>query len=252
MHRQFKNDIIKGLQADILRLEGYKQMGNTALDIHLGPMASSFPNSSFPLGAVHEFLCAQPEHLAATAGFITGLQSAIMGSGGVGVWINSDIKIFPPALRNFGLQPDRIIFLRLHKEKEILWAMEEALKCSALSVVVGEINEIDFTSSRRLQLAVEQSQVTGFIIRNLHRKPNTTACASRWKITPLASEPVHSGNDYDHVDKLPGIGFPKWKVELLKMRNGRPGSWSIQWIRERFVSGSDFRITELTERKKAG
>lgn len=252
MYQHFRTDTIKSLQADILRLEGYKQSCNAALDLHLGPMASSFPNSTFPLGVVHEFLYTQPEHLAATAGFITGLQSAIMGSAGVGLWINPACTIFPPALRIFGLQPDRIIFLHLHKEKEILWAMEEALKCSALSVVVGEIGEIDFTTSRRLQLAVEQSQVTGFIIRNLNRKPNTTACASKWKITPLTSVPVLSGNDQDDFEKLPGIGFPKWKVELLKIRNGKPGSWSVQWVKERFAYGTEFRITEREERKKAG
>lgn len=252
MLRQFKNDIIKGLQADILRLEGFKRVSNASLDIRLGPMVEAFPNSSFPLGAVHEFLCAQSEDLAATVGFITGLQSAIMGNTGAGLWISSSRKIFPPALKSFGLKPDRIIFLHLNKEKEILWAMEEALKCSALSVVVGEIKEIDFTASRRLQLAVEQSQVTGFIIRSGFRKLHTTACVSRWKITPLTSVPVLPGNNQDDVDELPGIGFPKWKVELLRMRNGKSGSWAIQWVKGRFVSESESRTVTQVEQKKAG
>ena len=137
-------------------------------------------------------------------------------------------------------------------EKEILWAVEEALKCSALSVVVGEISEIDFTTSRRLQLAVEQSQVTGFIIRSNYRKLQTTACVSRWKITPLTSVPVLPGNNQDDVDELPGIGFPKRKVELLRMRNGKSGSWTIQWVKGRFVSESKSRTVTQLEQKKAG
>lgn len=40
--------------------------------------------------------------------------------------------------------------------------MEEALKCGGLAAVVGEVQDISFTASRRLQLAVEQSGVTGF------------------------------------------------------------------------------------------
>ena len=40
--------------------------------------------------------------------------------------------IFPPALKSFGIAPDKIIFIDLKKEKEILWAMEEALKCDGL------------------------------------------------------------------------------------------------------------------------
>jgi protein ImuA len=34
--------------------------------------------------------------------------------------------------------------------------MEEALKCEGLAAVIGEIKEISFSDSRRLQLAVEQ------------------------------------------------------------------------------------------------
>ena len=64
--------------------------------------------------------------------------------------------------------------------------MEEALKCDGIAAVVGEIQELSFTVSRRLQLAVEQSRVTGFILRNNPRNLNTTACVTRWKITPLS------------------------------------------------------------------
>ena len=42
------------------------------MDMGLGPIKDAFPNASFPVGAVHEFLCAAPEDAAATAGFITG------------------------------------------------------------------------------------------------------------------------------------------------------------------------------------
>jgi protein ImuA len=170
---------------------------------------------------VHEFLSPSAEDIAATTGFIAGLHAPIMGSGGTSVWISSSSTLFPPALKSFGVQPDRIIFLHLKSEKDILWAMEESLKCSVLSAVVGEISEISFTASRRLQLAVEQSRVTGFIIRRKTRKMNTTACVSRWRVTPVPSAPM---------DDLPGIGFPTWRVELIRMRNGSPGVWEIKWM----------------------
>ncbi len=28
---------------------------------------------------------------------------------------------------------------------------------------------------------------------------------------------------------MPGVGFPCWNAELLKVRNGKPGSWQIEW-----------------------
>lgn len=221
-----KVSIVAALQTQILRLQGFKHANNIALDAGLGPIKDSFPNASFPLGAVHEFLSPAPEEVAATTGFISGVLSSLVKSHGTILWISSSQTIFPPALKTFGIQPDHVIFIHTNKEKDIIWAMEEALKCSALTGVVGEMKEISFTASRRLQLAVEQSQVTGFIIRNNYRTLNTTACVSRWRISSLSSEPI---------DDLPGIGFPKWKVELLRMRNGKPGVWDIQWINGKFV-----------------
>jgi protein ImuA len=30
-------------------------------------------------------------------------------------------------------------------------------------------------------------------------------------------------------DDLPGVAFPRWQVELLKVRNGKPGIWQLEW-----------------------
>ncbi len=150
--------------------------------------------------------------------------------------------MFPPALKSFGIAPDKIIFIDLKKEKEILWAMEEALKCDSLSAVVGEMKELSFTNSRRLQLAVEQSRVTGFILRNNTRNFSTTACVTRWKIAPLPSE----------SDDMPGVGFPRWNVELLKVRNGKPGSWQIEFAAGHFSLISKITTITLEQKKKTG
>lgn len=252
MQAQKSDYIIKSLQADILRLQGFKCVNSPTLDLNLGPMRQAFPNHSFPLGAVHEFLCENPEDAAATTGFIAALQSAIMGSKGAALWISTSCTVYPPALRSFGLHPDRIIFLHLKREKELLWAMEEALKCKALSVVVGELNKIDFMQSRRLQLAVEQSQVTGFIIHHQLRKVQPTACVSRWRVSAVQSARSPHDTQYNNDNELPGVGFPKWNVQLLRMRNGKPGAWNLLWMKERFWSVDESKSTTESEKKKAG
>lgn len=243
-----KQDILQSLQADIMRLQGFRQAGTSSLDIALGPISAAFPGSSFPLGAVHEFLCEKKEDAAATSGFIAALLSSIMGNTGAAIWISSSGMIFPPALKHFGVEPDRIIFIDLRNEKEVFRATEEALKCHALSAVIVEMQGIDFTASRRLQLAVEQSLVTGFIIRSLHRKLNATACASRWRIISSASGP----DVRESHNEFPGVGFAKWKVELLKVRNGKPGSWTIQWVGGKFETGYERQVLPPLEKKKTG
>jgi protein ImuA len=62
------------------------------------------------------------------------------------------------------------------------------------------MRNIAFTESRRLQLAIEQSKATGFVLRHQVRNPGTTACVSRWRITSLPSETL---------DDLPGIGLTR-------------------------------------------
>lgn len=238
-----RTHIISQLQNEILLLQGFRPSNGMALDLGLGAIKDAFPNSTFPLGAIHEFLAFGVEAVAATNGFIAGLLSTLMAKDGVSLWISSARTLFPPALKGFGIQPDRFIFIDLKKEKEVLWAMDEALKCGALTAVIGEMQEISFTASRRLQLAVEQSRVTGFILCNNPRKINTTACVSRWKITQMTS---------DTDDDLPGIGFPQWKVELLRIRNGKPGVWEIKWKDGRFQPIYKFHSVLEHQQKQTG
>lgn len=215
-----KKEIIRKLKDTILSLEGFST-GPDSLryDFGLGPMNAAFPGGTFPIGAVHEFVSPTEACAAAANGFLAGLVGTLMKNEGVCLWISAGRRIFPPALKFFGVEPHRVIFVDVKREKEVLWAMEQALKCKALAAVVAELRDISFAESRRLQLAVETSKVTGFLHRRQPRLANTLACVSRWKIRPLAS--VTNG--------LPGVGFPSLEVELVKIRNGRPGTWQFGW-----------------------
>ncbi len=221
-----KTDIIQQLQKEIQTLQGYSTVAEEQrIQTGLGIIEHAFPDKCFPTGAIHELLSSGPEAAAATTGFISGLLHCLMQAQGTCLWISTRRTIFPPALRAFGLSPERITFIDVHREKDALWAIEEALKCNALAAVVGELKEVSFTESRRLQLAVERSHLTGFIHRYRPRTENTTAFFTRWKISPLASM-LEEG--------LPGVGFPKWHVHLQRVRNGKPCSWHVVWTTEGF------------------
>jgi len=222
-----QKDIISKLQKDILLWQGFTPPpADKAKGAGLGPLESAFPNGVFPTGAIHEMLCPTREQTAATGGMIGGILSTLMQQGGACVWIGTMRRIFPPALALFNIAPERMIFIDLQRERDVLWAMEEALKCEGLAAVVAEVREISFMQSRRLQLAVESSKVTGFILRTDLKKLTTTTCVARWEISPLPSMPEEG---------LPGIGFPRWQVDLLRVRNGNPSSWQLEWSGGQFV-----------------
>jgi protein ImuA len=235
-----KQDIIQQLQKEVLSMQRLKKDSGQILNTGLWEVEKAFPDHTFPLGAVHEFISNAKEDAAATNGFMAGLISQLMKKG-TAVWVSSKRTLFPPALNVFGIEPERIIFIDLWRQKDVLWAIEEALKCDAVSAVIGELSELSFTESRRLQLAVEQSRVTGFIHRYNPKSENVTACVTRWKIKPLAS----------NTGEIPGIGFPRWNVQLLKVRNGKPGAWQIEWSGGKFrqIARQVLSIAEIQKRK---
>ncbi len=229
-----KAHIISQLQQEILALQGFRVPTVQTPDISLGPIQEAFQNKVFPLGAIHEFLFPSLEDGAATCGFIAGLLNQLVTQDGVIFWVGQRRTLFPPALQSFGLHPDKIVFLDVKNEKHILWSMEEALKCGALTAVIGEVKNISFTASRRLQLAVEQSEVCGFLLCHSSSLPSATASVSRWKVTSL---PGYVEDD------LPGVGFPQWRVELLRIRNGRPGVWDIR------ISSGKFELVRKSSKE---
>jgi protein ImuA len=237
-----KAEILAGLRREISSLQGYRPASLQASDaLGLGPICEAFPNGVFPQAALHEFLCANMEEGAASAAFISGLLAKLMQGNGVALWIGTSRTLYPPALKAFGIRPEAIIFLDLKKEKEVCWALEEALKCGALSAVVGELKELSFTESRRIQLAIESSGVPCFVLRRNARAGTTTA-VTRWQVRPAAS----SAGD------MPGIGHPRWQVQLLRVRNGRAGSWNIEWVQRSFREVKPLSIVHSEPKRKAG
>lgn len=221
-----KNDIVNRLKQDLLRWQGASLLEHNAERIGLGSVETAFPGAVFPAFGVHEFISRSREESAATSGFVGGLLSRLTMGEGVCLWISTSRLLFPPAMRAFGVVPDRVVFVDVAQELDVLWATEEALKCSGLVAVVAELREMDFVQSRRLQLAVEKSRVTGLILRCNPRTVGSTACTARWHIRSLPSL---------LANELPGVGFPRWEVKLLKVRNGNPGQWQLEWSEGQFA-----------------
>ncbi len=227
-----KENVLEQLRREILALQGLRvPMENELRETGLGVINQSFPNQTFPVAATHEFISDTAQNGAASSGFIAALLSVLMCKGSC-LWVSTRCRIFPPALQAFGVSPDQVVFIDAKTNRDALWIIEEGLKCETLGAVVGEVQELGFTESRRLQLAVEASRTTGFIHR-YGGAPTNVACVSRWQIRSSISQ----GDSL-----IPGIGFPSWEVELLKIRNGKPGRWLVEW------NPGGFHVIQQTER----
>ncbi|MBG9374620.1 Error-prone repair protein ImuA [Panacibacter sp. DH6] len=228
-----RSDILSQLEKQILPLQGLRKLpGDNNVRIDCSAMESAFPNGVFPVGCMHEFITHTPQDGASTNGFVAAILGKLLKQGGICLWISTSRTLFAAALVSFNVNPEQIIFIDVKNERDVLYATEEALKCNKLIAVLAEIKNLSFKESRRFQLAAEQSRVTGFIIRHGLRTTNTIACVSRWHITSLPS--MSAG--------MPGVGFPRWKVELQKIRSGTPGSWIMEW------SAGNFNVIQQDEK----
>jgi protein ImuA len=153
-------------------------------------------------------------------------------------------RIHPPGLP--GLD---IIHVEARDSREALWAMEEGLRCSRLSAVIGELwgdpLVLDFTATRRLAVAAERNGVAAFLIR-LGGHASLSGARMRWRIASLPS----AANPLD--PRAPGAAA--WDAKLFRARGAPPGRWSIANDRAagafRLVAASGSRALGEDERQR--
>jgi protein ImuA len=140
------------------------------------------------------------------------------------VWIAEDMVLaesgapYGPGLDAFGLAPERLLTVAAAHTRDLLWAIEEALRCRAVSAVIGEIRHgaIDMVTARRLSLATAQSGAPALLLRASPPRDASTA-ATRWIVSAAPHE--------------------CFAVQLTRNRRGPLGAWTLQWSNEdeRFV-----------------
>jgi len=199
-------------------------LGAAVLDAHL-------PGGGLPLGGLHEIEGGRAEwDDGAATGFCVGLLARLLaavsepGNGRRNgnkpvLWVSPWRDLYAPGLRAFGFDPGRLIQVRAGGT-DVLWAMEEGLRCARLAAVVGEVETLERGPGRRLQLAAEAGGVTAFVLRRGLRparpaRAGASAAVTRWRV------------EAETMSRAPGA--PRWRVELLRCRGAAPGQWSLEW-----------------------
>lgn len=181
------------------------------------------------LGQLHEIgaVGIEAEIGALAAGFVACLLARLPDAGQAIVWLASSCDLYPLGLLEYGLDPARLLLVQTTRDAETLQAMEAALREGGVAAVVGEVGRLDRLAARRLQLACGKRGVTGFVLRRWPHgyrqsaRPEGNAAATRWRLRPEPSQAEPIGP--------PGEpGPPRWRVELLHARGGRPGAWIME------------------------
>lgn len=73
---------------------------------------------------------------------------------------------FAPALNQQGIQLDRLFVINAQSTKDMLWCIEQTLRCKSFGAVLGWPSQLVDRDIRRLQLAAEAGSSIGFIYRS--------------------------------------------------------------------------------------
>ena len=216
-----KAAVLAELRGRIRRMEGIGGAdGSRLLPLGVPAVDQALPDGGLPLGCLHEVIGENDPFNSVATGFSAAILARIAERQGQVIWITRGDDLYAPGIAAYGLKPERLIVVRARRDADILWAMEESLRCRTLGAVLGEIGDIDMVASRRLQLAAEASGVTGLLLRSADRKLGATASVTRWGLSAAPSRPI---------DGEPGLGLPRWRTRLLRCRGGRPGEWLLEW-----------------------
>jgi len=206
-------------------------------------------------GMLHEVAAAREAEVSAASGFALALaarsaawtptsighssdarndERAVSTAGRNVLWIAEDLSLaengalYGPGLDQIGIAPERLITVAAPRARDVLWTMEEALRCRAVGMVIGEMRPcgIDQVATRRLALAAAAGNALGII---LCTAPDDapSAAVTRWIIGAASS--LDGGRSHDVVS-------PRFLARLVRNRRGPLGTWIVEWnsVEQRF------------------
>jgi protein ImuA len=211
------------LREQIRRIEAGSRTSCGFLPFGVPDIDERLPGGGLALGALHEVA-------GGANGALDGAAAALFSAGilarthGPVLWCISRRDLFAPAIAQAGLHPDRVIYAEAGSDKAVLACFEEGLRHGGLAGVVAEVARLPMTPSRRLQLAAESTGTIGIAIRRWRRQTEAadfgqpTASTTRWRVTALPASPL----------PVPGVGRPRWLVELIRARAGECADFEVE------------------------
>ena len=175
-----KTPVLAALRGRIEGIERPRLAGDgaAALSFGVAPVDRALTGGGLRPAGLHEFLGE-----AGALALVAALAARRLADGAVGpvLWCLERALPYPPGLAAFGLGPERLILVRAREGREVLWAMEEALGSGRAALVVGEVRRLDWTASRRLQLAAENGATPALLV-NGGDHAAAPGALTRWRV----------------------------------------------------------------------
>jgi protein ImuA len=160
-------------------------------------------------------------------------------------------SLYGLGLAAYGVPASSLVTVAAKREKDALWAAEEALGSASAGAVMLWLSETErlygFTASRRLKLRAETSGCLLLTLRHWAAQ-GPTAVTARWRIAPATSQ---SGLGVPSA--VPLLGPPRLRLTLERCGSGEFQAWHMKswqktWEMERDASGR-FGVVQNVEHR---
>jgi protein ImuA len=217
------SDRLAVLRAEVKALESSgAALGGAVLPFGIDAVDDRLAGGGLAVAALHEAAADRPS-LADDAAATLFVAAIAARRPGPVLWALGRRDLFAPGLALAGLAPDRILYAECGSNEDVLAVMEEGLRHGGLAAVVGEASRVMMASTRRLQLAAEESGTMALMLKRRRRSGEDplgipSAAMTRWRIAcaPSAELPV------------PGVGRARWRLVLARQRGGEPHNWIME------------------------
>jgi protein ImuA len=100
------------------------------------------------------------------ATYLNSSRDRIASSRGPLVVVSNPSNFYPPAAVALGIPASRIIWVRPTRHVDLVWSIDQALRCQSVAAVWAHIGaNLDDRDARRFQLAAEAGRTPGLFIR---------------------------------------------------------------------------------------
>ncbi len=153
-----------------------------ALPSGFAALDACLPGGGWPRSALTELLL--PLEGIGEFALLMPLCARLTQAGRWVVFIAPPYIPYAPALADAGLDLARLLMVKAESHPDKLWALEQSLKSEHCGAAFAWPRQVDARSLRRLQLACEQSEASGFLFMREAAALNASTAALRLRVSP--------------------------------------------------------------------
>jgi len=236
-----QSNVVNQLRNQIRSVETAGRVaGQARVSSGCGTIDRLLPGGGYQRGALVQWLTGGG-HSADYLSLLAAKQAA--ADGGAIVVLDSQHQFYPPAAAAIGINLDNLIVLKGASPKassssqfskneeldsDLLWSIDQALRCPAVAAVWGSLGRIDERWFRRFQLSAESSGCLGLFVQPISQIRQPSWADVQWWVSNSKVRGRNSEGFYSDL-RIPNSDF-EIQLQLTRCRGAQTGKRINLWI----------------------